>query len=162
MRSTPLPSFRGSSVAPSTACKDSSSLPAHNPFLASGINGWQIALAVQSAPLPAFRSFSTGGIDLSGTQVSIDPDLELVPSGGFGPGGLPTMGADNISYLGQIDTVTRDFRVVYAIRKDIDPVDYPVDHSTFIYLMDGEWRLRAVIRHDATPEQMAMAVKSLL
>ena len=62
----------------------------------------------------------------------------------------------------EIDAMTRAFRVVYSIRKDIDPQDYPVDHSTFIYLMDRDWQLRAVLRHDATPEEMADAVRTLL
>ena len=62
----------------------------------------------------------------------------------------------------EIDRVTRAFRVIYTIRKDIDPLDYPVDHSTFTYVMDGDWRLRAVLRHDATPEEMAEALRRFL
>ena len=61
-----------------------------------------------------------------------------------------------------IDALTRAFGVIYTIRKDIDPVDYPVDHSTFTYVMDGDWKLRAVLRHDATPDQMAAAVERIL
>ena len=62
----------------------------------------------------------------------------------------------------QIDAVARPFGVIYALRKDIDPQDYPVDHSTLVYVMDGDWQLRAVLRHDATPDQMADAIKQLL
>ena len=62
----------------------------------------------------------------------------------------------------KIDAVARAFRVYYALRKDVDPVDYPVDHSTFGYLMDRDWKLVAVIRHDASPEAIAAAVRQIL
>ena len=53
----------------------------------------------------------------------------------------------------------RAFRVIYRLRKDVDPVDYPVDHSTYSYLMDPDWRLLAVFRHDVTPETMTEVVE---
>ena len=62
----------------------------------------------------------------------------------------------------RIDAVARDFRVYYALRKDIDPVDYPVDHSSYSYLLDEDWNLLLVFRHDAAPETMASAIKELL
>ncbi len=62
----------------------------------------------------------------------------------------------------RIDAVARDFRVYYALRKDIDPIDYPVDHSSYSYLLDENWNLLLVFRHDASPETMAAAIKELL
>ncbi len=62
----------------------------------------------------------------------------------------------------QIDELTKSFRVYYAIRKDQDPENYPVDHSSFTYLMDGDWKIRAVFRHEVTPDQMAKAIKTVL
>lgn len=102
------------------------------------------------------------GSEVGGLFVSVDPERDT-----------PEHLADYVPHFHErlvgltgskteIDAVTRAFKVVYMIRKDIDPVDYPVDHSTFTYLMDGDWRLRAVLRHDATPEQMAAAVRRLL
>jgi hypothetical protein len=41
---------------------DSETLPLDNPFRASGANGWQISLALTSAPQPNFRSYSGGGL----------------------------------------------------------------------------------------------------
>lgn len=62
----------------------------------------------------------------------------------------------------KIDAVTRAFRVYYALRKDLDPEHYPVDHTSYSYLMDPDWKLVAVFRHDATPEAMAAALRERL
>ena len=62
----------------------------------------------------------------------------------------------------KVDAVARDFRVYYSLRKDIDPVDYPVDHSSYSYLLDEDWNLLLVFRHDASPETMAAAIRELL
>ncbi|TQV79167.1 SCO family protein [Denitrobaculum tricleocarpae] len=60
------------------------------------------------------------------------------------------------------DAVARDFRVYHSIRTDIDPVDYPVDHSSYTYLMDEDWNLMLVFRHGTSPEVMAAAIKERL
>jgi len=39
---------------------DSSELPAGQPFFATGINGWQVSITLQSDPRPRFRVFSAG------------------------------------------------------------------------------------------------------
>ncbi|MGI9481492.1 MAG: SCO family protein [Hyphomicrobiales bacterium] len=62
----------------------------------------------------------------------------------------------------QIDAVTKKFRVYYALRNDEDPENYPVDHSSFTYLMSPDWELVAVFSHQVTPEQIASALKKLL
>ncbi len=62
----------------------------------------------------------------------------------------------------QIKTATKRFRVYFALRKDLDPKDYLVDHSSFVYLMDPGWKLRAVFSHSASPEDVANALKKLL
>lgn len=63
---------------------------------------------------PVFRVFSAGGIDASEKIVYKDPDLEVVPSGGFhyeantiAPKGAPTGGSDTYFYMGQLDFVVR-------------------------------------------------------
>lgn len=61
----------------------------------------------------------------------------------------------------QIDDLVKKFRVHYQIRKDIDPENYPVDHSSFFYLMDDQWNLVAVFRHNATAAQIANVLKQL-
>ena len=52
---------------------DSPDLPLSNPFQAAGVNGWQIALAVQSSPLPSYRVYSAGGI-VQGSPRNVDPN----------------------------------------------------------------------------------------
>ncbi len=60
------------------------------------------------------------------------------------------------------DAVARSFRVYHSIRTDIDPVDYPVDHSSYTYLLDEDWNLMLVFRHGTSPEIMAQAIKARL
>jgi hypothetical protein len=76
-----------------------------------GLNPLDISLAVNSAPTPHFRAFSTGGVNWKGVPVTIDPDREAAPRGGFNPvsspTGKPTRSADNSFYVGQLDTVVR-------------------------------------------------------
>ncbi len=81
-----------------------------------GLNPLDISLAVNSSATPSFRSYSSGGINTVGRPVVKNPDLELVPSGGFNPTSTPpgrrTMRSDDNSfYIGQLDAVTRISRV---------------------------------------------------
>ena len=62
----------------------------------------------------------------------------------------------------QVAKAAKAFRVIYKLRKDIDPDDYPVDHSTYTYLMDPDWQLLAVFRHSVTPERMAAVIEDFL
>ena len=62
----------------------------------------------------------------------------------------------------EIKKVAKKFRVYYALHKDKDPDNYPVDHSSFTYLMGPDWKLVAVFRHDATPANIADALKKIL
>ena len=63
----------------------------------------------------------------------------------------------------QVAKVAREYRVYYqkVALKD-SSLGYSVDHSGFIYLMDGQGKYLAHFRHDATPEQMAQRIKSKL
>jgi protein SCO1/2 len=77
---------------------------------------------------------------------------------------VPLFHPDLVGLTGTEDAVgraARGFRVYYKLRKDIDPESYPVDHSSYVYLMDRGWRLAAVFRHDATAENMAAALARL-
>ena len=78
---------------------------------ALGLNALDASFAFNSSARPNFRAFSTGGVDASGTPVLKNPDLETRATGGFGPAGAPTLAEDNVSYLGQMDLVTRISRV---------------------------------------------------
>lgn len=78
---------------------------------AIGQNGWDLRLASNSSSQPFFRSFSTGGTNLSGTRVLVDPDAENRANGGYNPGSTPsgatTPARDNSVHFGAIDYVTR-------------------------------------------------------
>lgn len=63
----------------------------------------------------------------------------------------------------QIAAVARAYRVYYQkVQLKDSSLGYSVDHSGFIYLMDGQGRYLAHFRHDATPNQMADRIKSKL
>ena len=80
-----------------------------------GLNGFDVSLAINSSARPNFRIYSAGGVNSAGQVILKNPDLELVPSGGFNPGsfppGAPSLPTDNVFYLGQADFVVRVNRV---------------------------------------------------
>ncbi len=79
---------------------------------ALGLNGFQIAIAINSSAAPYFRAFSTGGILSSGQAKKIDPDNEPTAEGGINPGtGVSTPPLDNSFYYGQGDFVVRVSRM---------------------------------------------------
>jgi len=79
---------------------------------ALGLNALDASLAINSSSLPAFRAYSTGGFNASGQPVTVDPDTELFPHGGFDPStGGRTEPAEDVFYIGQLDLVYRVSRV---------------------------------------------------
>jgi hypothetical protein len=100
---------------------------------ALGLNAHDVSIAsflFAMASAPNFRAFSTGGIDMLGRQERVEPDLELVPRGGFNPSSTPpgrrtVFSADNSFYIGQVDHVARVTRVHSAwIDCGFDAPDY--------------------------------------
>jgi hypothetical protein len=88
---------------------DKEDLPIDNPFRAAGANGWQIALAVQSSSVPAFRAYSAGG--RAGTSTTIvapgQPEWETA-SGGISPiNGRRTTSSDNSVFWAVADFLKR-------------------------------------------------------
>jgi hypothetical protein len=78
---------------------------------AHGLNGLDFNIAINSSSLPAFRVFSSGGTNSSGTPIHKDPDNEQVATGGFNPNSNPpgqnTPGFDDVVYIGQMDLIVR-------------------------------------------------------
>ncbi|MEM7043790.1 MAG: SCO family protein [Pseudomonadota bacterium] len=99
---------------------------------------------------------------IKGVFITVDPERDHVE---HLAGYVPLFHERLVGLTGstaEIDPVAKAFRVYFKHRKDIDPEAYPVDHSSYIYLMDHEWRLAAVFRHDATADEIKAAVHKLL
>jgi cytochrome oxidase Cu insertion factor (SCO1/SenC/PrrC family) len=62
----------------------------------------------------------------------------------------------------QIADVARRYRVYYARARGAGTTDYLVDHSSFIYLVGPDGRVRALYRPEMRPEDMAAAVAAQL
>ena len=104
-----------------------------------------------------------GGYDVQSILVSVDPERDApevmgayVRTEGFPPGLVGLTGAP-----AQVDAAKRAFRV-YSARAPAEgaPADaYNVDHTSLLYVMDGQWRTRAIVRTiGASPEQVAQCI----
>lgn len=62
----------------------------------------------------------------------------------------------------QIAAVTRRYRVYSARVQRPDMTDYLMDHSSFIYLVGPDGKVRALFRPEMSPEAIAAAVRAQL
>ncbi|MCW0235815.1 MAG: SCO family protein [Ferrovibrio sp.] len=63
----------------------------------------------------------------------------------------------------QIAAVAKAYRVYYQkVTLKESSLGYSVDHSGFIYLMDGKGQYLSHFRHDATPDQMVQKIRARL
>lgn len=101
--------------------------------------------------------------DAQAVLITLDPERDTpetmaayARTGGFPEGLVGLTGS-----RAQIDAAIAAFRVT-SIRAPIEgaPADvYNVDHSSFLYVLDGQWRLRAIYNTIAgTPQDMAACV----
>ncbi|MFT5289880.1 MAG: hypothetical protein ACI82F_001951, partial [Planctomycetota bacterium] len=79
----------------------------HTEPTALGLNGFQVAIAQSGQLFPTWRVHSSGGINASGAGVSVDPDLQPTPIGGYDNTGAPTRANDPSLYFGELQTVVR-------------------------------------------------------
>lgn len=104
-----------------------------------------------------------GGYDVQAVLVSLDPERDTpevmgayVRTNGFPSGLVGLTGTRE-----QVDAAKAAFHV-YSARAPIEgaaPDVYNVDHSSFLYVLDGEWRTRAIINTvAATPEQISQCI----
>ena len=63
--------------------------------------------------------------------------------------------------LAQIDGVAKAYHV-YVARQKGDGDDYLVDHSAFFYVMDGQGRFINVVPGDATGDEMAKKLRTMM
>ncbi|PZW48770.1 protein SCO1/2 [Humitalea rosea] len=62
----------------------------------------------------------------------------------------------------QIADVARKFRVYYQRVRNAENSDYLMDHSSFIYLVGSDGRVRGLFRPGSAPEAIAEAVRGAL
>jgi protein SCO1/2 len=104
-----------------------------------------------------------GGYDVQPVLISLDPERDTpavmgayARTGGFPPGLLGLTGSRE-----QVDAAKAAFHV-YSARAEIEGAtagSYNVDHSSFLYVVDGQWRTRSIVNTvGATPEQMAACI----
>lgn len=62
----------------------------------------------------------------------------------------------------QIAQAARAYRVYYARVRPRDTSDYLMDHSSFIYFVGPDGRVRSLFRPETTPEAIAAAITSQL
>jgi protein SCO1/2 len=59
----------------------------------------------------------------------------------------------------QVAEAARRYRVYYARARSADHTDYLMDHSSFIYLVGPDGRVRNLFRPGVTPEAIAASVQ---
>ena len=104
-----------------------------------------------------------GGYDIQPVLITIDPQRdtrqvlgEYARTNGFPAGLLGLTGS-----AAQVQAAETAFRVYsHAAPTPGAPADaYDVDHTSFLYVMDGAWRTRAIISTaHATPAQIAQCI----
>ncbi len=62
----------------------------------------------------------------------------------------------------QVAAVARRYRVYYARAQNPEMTEYTMDHSSFIYLVGPDGRVRSIFRPETAPETMAAAVRGQL
>lgn len=96
-------------------------LPKDNPWKATGFNGWQVSITVQSGAQPNWRAYSAGG--RSGTtEQRVDPSAEINANGGWNPttGGRTSWG-DNTCYWACVDFLKRQSVMTFGFIDLTDP-----------------------------------------
>ena len=62
----------------------------------------------------------------------------------------------------QVAAMAKSFRVFYAKVKRPEMSEYLMDHSSFIYLIGADGRVRALLRPQSPPEEIAAAIRAQL
>lgn len=93
--------------------------------------------------------------------ITVDPERDtpaVMKSyvGAFGPGIEGLTGSP-----GAVAQAAREYRVYYA-RHEERGGEYSMDHSGIVYLMDKQGRFVRVFTPDATPDEMAAALRKLV
>lgn len=104
-----------------------------------------------------------GGYDVQPVLVSLDPERDTpeVMGAYARTDGFPSGVVGLTGSRAQVDAAKAAFHV-YSARAEIEGAPagtYNVDHSSFLYVLDGQWRTRAIVNTlRATPDQMAACI----
>ncbi|HVY86642.1 MAG TPA: SCO family protein [Caulobacterales bacterium] len=100
------------------------------------------------------------GYDIQPVLISIDPERDTpavmdayVKTGGFPQGLIGLTGTPE-----QVRAAADAFRVVYS-KSPLEGGDYTMNHTSFLYVMDRQWRTAAVMAtQNATPQAVAACI----
>lgn len=116
-------------------------------------------LSMQSESL-ALQELGPAAQDVQRVLITLDPDRDTpqalaryVKSGGFPEGLRGLTGTPE-----QTAAVAKAFKVGW--RKAGEGKDYTLDHTSFFYLMDKQWRLKALYPSDLAPQDAATCLKA--
>lgn len=103
--------------------------------------------------------------DVQSILVTVDPerDTPAAMRAYVGTDGFPAGLVGLTGSQAQIDAAADAFRVVHQKRPiEGAPADvYNVDHTGFFYVLDGEWRTKAIMPSQGrTPEQLAACIRA--
>ena len=110
----------------------------------------------------ALDAMGTAGERVTPVFVSIDPERDTPAAmadyvARFHPRMVGLTGSAE-----QVAQAARAYRVYYAKVRPRDSSDYLMDHSSFIYLVGRDGRVRSLFRPETTPEAIAAAVTAQL
>ena len=110
----------------------------------------------------ALDAMGTAGERVTPVFVSIDPERDTPAAmadyvARFHPRMVGLTGSAE-----QVAQAARAYRVYYAKVRPRDSSDYLMDHSSFIYLVGPDGRVRSLFRPETTPEAIAAAVAAQL
>jgi protein SCO1/2 len=99
------------------------------------------------------------GVQLTPVFVTIDPERDTVAAIAdyvtrFHPRMVGLTGTPE-----QVAAMARAYRVFYAKANRPDFTQYLMDHSSFVYLVGPDGRVRSLFRPDTSPEAMARAAR---
>ena len=110
----------------------------------------------------AQKQLGPAGRDMQVVYVTVDPERDSPERlrtylTSFDPSFVGATGTPD-----QLGQVREDYGIVAAKKLGKDPSRYAVDHSSFVYLIDREGRLRAMVPYGRSAEDIAHDVAILL
>jgi protein SCO1 len=125
-------------------------------------------MSLQSMTLALDEARAAGGKDIDDIQpilISIDPERDTpaslknyVAADGF-PKGLVGLSGTQA----QVDAAAKAFKVGFtkSPAKNGDPKDYTVDHTSIVYLMGRDGKLRTFFANDPDPKEVGQCIAAL-